>query len=327
MMAHLYTSYIAFTGALLGAVRREIKRKNQKGDGFMDTLTVAKILKKKTLGEKITMVTAYDYPMACLAERAGVEMILVGDTLGMVVLGYETTVEVTVEEMVHHIKAVSRGAKKPFVVGDLPFLSYHLSMEDALRNAGRFLQEGGAKAVKLEGGREVAPVISRLTAAGIPVVAHIGFTPQSIHNIGGFFFQGKSSQAAMELLEDALALEEAGAFAVVLELVPWEVAEEITKALKIPTIGIGSGPACDGQVQVFHDLFNLYTGFQPRHAKRYCDLGTAVEEGLKEYLREVKEGKFPTEENTRRMDPGELSEFRRLLAEKRSAQKQDNRNN
>lgn len=282
-----------------------------------DTVTVSKILKKKDSGEKITMVTAYDYPSACLAEQAGLDMILVGDSLGMVVLGYETTVEVTVDQMLHHIKAVTRGAKKPLVVGDLPFLSYHVTPEEALRNAGRFLQEGGAKAVKLEGGREVAPLISRLTAAGIPVMGHIGFTPQAIHRIGGFFFQGKSSRAAMNLLEDARALEEAGAFAVVLELVPWEVTEEITKALTIPTIGIGSGPKCDGQVQVFHDLFGLSGGFQPKHARRYLDLGTAIRKGLAEYVREVREGVFPAEENTKRMDPEELKDFRRMLAEKK----------
>lgn len=259
------------------------------------------------------MVTAYDYPAAVQADQAGVDMILVGDSLGMTVLGYDTTVQVTMEDMIHHTKAVARGAKTPLIVTDLPFLSYHLSPEDGLRNAGRLLQEGGAQAVKLEGGKEVAKTVEKIVASGIPVMGHMGFTPQSIHKFGGFYFQGKSSQGALELVEGARALEEAGAFAVVLELVPWEVAQKVSETLAIPTIGIGSGPACDGQVQVFHDLFGLVSGFKPRHAKEYAEVGKAIQEGLKEYVREVKEGIFPTEENTRRMDQAELAEFKRLL--------------
>jgi 3-methyl-2-oxobutanoate hydroxymethyltransferase len=279
----------------------------------MKNVTVSTILKKKRAGEKVTMVTAYDYPAAVQADQAGVDMILVGDSLGMTVLGYDTTVQVTMEDMIHHTKAVARGAKTPLIVTDLPFLSYHLSPEDGLRNAGRLLQEGGAQAVKLEGGKEVAKTVEKIVASGIPVMGHLGFTPQSIHKFGGFYFQGKSSQGALELVEGARALEEAGAFAVVLELVPWEVAQKVSEILAIPTIGIGSGPACDGQVQVFHDLFGLVSGFKPRHAKEYAEVGKAIQEGLKEYVREVKEGIFPTEEHTRRMDQAELAEFKRLL--------------
>jgi len=278
----------------------------------MKSVTVTTVLKQKKAGEKIAMVTAYDYPAAVRADRAGVDMILVGDSLGMVVLGYETTVQVTMEDMIHHSKAVARGAKRPLIVTDLPFLSYHLSAEEALKNAGRLLQEGGAQAVKLEGGKEVTRTVEKITGAGIPVMGHIGFTPQSIHKFGGFYFQGKSSQTALRLVEEAKALEEAGAFAVVLELVPWEVSAKVSELLAIPTIGIGSGPACDGQVQVFHDLFGL-GDFQPRHAKQYAGVGTEIQEGLEKYAQEVKAESFPTEENTRRMAPAELAEFKRLV--------------
>lgn len=275
----------------------------------MKKVTVRHVFKLKEYGEKITMVTAYDYPSARLAEEAGVEMILVGDSLGMVVLGYETTLEVTMEQMIHHTKAVARGVEKSLVVADLPFLSYQVTPEEALRNAGRLIQEGGAQAVKLEGGREVAPVVQKLTAAGIPVMGHLGFTPQFIHSIGGFFVQGKTGTEALRLVKDARILQEAGAFALVLELVPWEVAREVTRELKIPTIGIGSGPECDGQVQVFHDLFGLYGDFQPRHSKRYADAGKIIKEGLQQYVREVKEGIFPGEEQARRMNEEELQLF------------------
>lgn len=278
----------------------------------MKKVTVSTILKRKKAKEKITMVTAYDYPMAVLADQAGIDLILVGDSVGMTVLGYDTTVQVTMEDMIHHTKAVASGGKTPLIVADLPFLSYH-TLEDGLRNAGRLLQEGGAQAVKLEGGKEVANTVEQIVAAGIPVMGHLGFTPQSVHKFGGFYFQGKSSQGAVELVEGARALEAAGAFAVVLELVPWEVAEKVTEILTIPTIGIGSGPACDGQVQVFHDLFGLAGNFKPRHAKEYAKVGEAILDGLRTYVREVKEGIFPTEENTRRMDETELVAFKRLL--------------
>lgn len=278
----------------------------------MGKVTAREFLKMKKAGEKITMVTAYDYPGARLADEAGVEAILVGDSLGMVVLGYETTLEVTMEQMVHHTKAVARGCKKALVIADMPFLSYQITPEEALRNAGRLIQ-AGAGAVKLEGGREVTEVVRKITEAGIPVMGHLGFTPQSIHKIGGYFVQGKTSADAVNLLEDALALQEAGVFALVLELTPWELAATITRELAIPTIGIGSGPECDGQVQVFHDLFGLAGDFRPRHAKLYADVGGIIREGFRSYIQEVKEGVFPGEEQSRRMAPEELIAFQEAL--------------
>ncbi|HHZ19374.1 MAG TPA: 3-methyl-2-oxobutanoate hydroxymethyltransferase [Firmicutes bacterium] len=275
--------------------------------------TLKKIREAKATGEKLTMITAYDYPGAQLAEAAGVDMILVGDSLGNVVLGYETTLPVTMDDMVHHTKAVARGNKTALVVADMPFLSYQVSIEEAVKNAGRLMQEGGAHAVKLEGGRDVVPIVRRLTSAGIPVMGHLGFTPQSVHQLGGFLMQGKSAQAAKDLLDDAKALEEAGAFAVVLELVPAEVAAAITRRLNIPTIGIGSGPACDGQVQVFHDVLGLNASFTPRHAKRYAELYAVGSRALSEYVAEVRSGQFPGPEQTRQMQDEEKAEFLRLL--------------
>lgn len=281
----------------------------------MGKVTARQLLKMKRAGEKITMVTAYDYPGARLADEAGVETVLVGDSLGMVVLGYETTLEVTMEQMVHHTKAVARGCKNALVIADLPFLSYQITPEEALRNAGRLVR-AGAGAVKLEGGREVTAAVKKITEAGIPVMGHLGFTPQSIHKFGGFFVQGKTSTDAVNLLEDALALQEAGAFSLVLELTPWELAAAITRELAIPTIGIGSGPECDGQVQVFHDLFGLCGDFQPRHAKQYVDVGGIIREGLQRYVGEVKKGVFPGEEQSRRMAPEELALFREALGKR-----------
>ena len=240
------------------------------------------------------------------------EAILVGDSLGMVVLGYETTLEVTMEQMLHHTATVARGSKNALVIADMPFLSYQITPEEALRNAGRLIQ-AGAGAVKLEGGREVTVAVKKITEAGIPVMGHLGFTPQSIHKIGGYFVQGKTSADAINLLEDALALQEAGVFSLVLELTPWELAAAITRELAIPTIGIGSGPECDGQVQVFHDLFGLAGDFQPRHAKQYADVGGIVSEGFRSYIREVKAGVFPGEDQSRRMAPEELAAFQEAL--------------
>jgi 3-methyl-2-oxobutanoate hydroxymethyltransferase len=278
----------------------------------MSKVTARRLLKMKEAGEKITMVTAYDYHGARLADEAGVEAILVGDSLGMVVLGYETTLEVTMEQMLHHTAAVARGSKNALVIADMPFLSYQITPEEALRNAGRLIQ-AGAGAVKLEGGREVTVAVKKITEAGIPVMGHLGFTPQSIHKIGGYFVQGKTSADAINLLEDALALQEAGVFSLVLELTPWELAAAITRELAIPTIGIGSGPECDGQVQVFHDLFGLAGDFQPRHAKQYADVGGIVSEGFRSYIREVKAGVFPGEDQSRRMAPEELAAFQEAL--------------
>lgn len=276
-------------------------------------ITLGKIRQKKEKGEKIVMVTAYDYPSAQLAESAGVDMILVGDSLGMVVLGYQTTLQVNMEDMIHHTRAVARGCSVSMVVGDLPFLSYNITPEEALRNAGRLIQEGEAQAVKLEGGKDVVPAIQRITRAGIPVMGHLGFTPQSIHQLSGFTMQGKTAAKAKALLEDAKALEDAGAFAVVLELVPVEVAGEVSSRISIPTIGIGSGPLCDGQVQVYHDLLGLLTSFAPRHAKKYAEVGDVIRGALKAYATDVRHGVFPGEAQGRRMDSNEITDLQRLL--------------
>lgn len=267
--------------------------------------TILDIQKMKQRGERIPMITAYDYTSAQIADRAGVPLILVGDTLGMVVLGHQTTVPVTLDEMLHHIKAVVRGSQKALVIGDLPFLTY-TSEEQALRSAGRVLQEAGAQAVKLEGGVEVAPIVRKLVAMGIPVMGHIGLTPQSVNQLGGMRVQGKKAAKARQLIEDALALEAAGAFSVVLELVPAQLSREITARLNIPTIGIGAGPWCAGQVQVWHDLLGLYTDFVPRHAKRYATLADTIAAALQSYVVEVHDGTFPTMEHGSQMDEQEL---------------------
>jgi 3-methyl-2-oxobutanoate hydroxymethyltransferase len=263
----------------------------------------------KRRGEPIVMLTAYDFPSARLVEQAGANAILVGDTLGMVVLGYETTLPVTMDDMLHHVKAVVRGTRRALVVADMPFMSYQVGPEDALRNAGRFLQEAGARAVKLEGGVTVAESVRRLVDAGIPVMGHIGLTPQSLHQFGGYKVQGKTPRAAARLMDDALALEQAGAFAIVLELVPAPLAQLITKRLRVPTIGIGAGPDCDGQIQVYHDLLGLFTGFVPKHTRRYAEVGEAIRDALAAYADDVREGRFPTEEQSFPMDESALAEL------------------
>ncbi len=267
--------------------------------------TILDIQKMKQRGERITMITAYDYTSAQIVDRAGVPLILVGDTLGMVVLGYSTTVPVTLDEMLHHTKAVVRGSQKALIIGDLPFLTY-TNEEQALHSAGRMLQEAGAQVVKVEGGVEVAPIVHRLVAAGIPVMGHIGLTPQSVNQLGGMRVQGKKSGRARQLIEDAQALEAAGAFAIVLELVPAQLARAITDRLTIPTIGIGAGPWCSGQVQVWHDLLGLYTDFVPRHAKRYATLADTISAAVANYAAEVRDGTFPTMEHGSQMDEQEL---------------------
>lgn len=267
--------------------------------------TILDIQKMKQRGERITMITAYDYTSAQIVDRAGVPLILVGDTLGMVVLGYSTTVPVTLDEMLHHTKAVVRGSQKALIIGDLPFLTY-TNEEQALHSAGRMLQEAGAQVVKVEGGVEVAPIVHRLVAAGIPVMGHIGLTPQSVNQLGGMRVQGKKSGRARQLIEDAQALEAAGAFAIVLELVPAQLARAITDRLTIPTIGIGAGPWCSGQVQVWHDLLGLYTDFVPRHAKRYATLADTISAAVASYAAEVRDGTFPTMEHGSQMDEQEL---------------------
>lgn len=245
----------------------------------------------------IVMVTAYDVSSARVADRAGVDAILVGDSVGMTVLGFDSTLPVTMDDMVSATRAVVRGTQHALVVGDMPFMSYQASDDDAMRNAGRLLAEGGAAAVKLEGGSSVAPLVTRMVEAGIPVMGHVGLTPQSVHRFGGHKVQGKDAQAARLLLEDCRALEAAGAFAVVLELVPAELAEEVTAALTMPTIGIGAGPGCDGQVQVFHDLLGI-GDFTPRHARRYAEIGEAMRSAIAAYAEDVRAGRFPTEDET-----------------------------
>jgi 3-methyl-2-oxobutanoate hydroxymethyltransferase len=265
-------------------------------------VTIREIKGMKERKEKIPMLTAYDYVTAKIVDEAGVPLILVGDSLGMVMLGYESTIPVTMEEMIHHTKAVARGAKKALVVGDMPFMTYHISVPDALRNAARFIQEGGAQAVKLEGGEVVAEKVRRLVECGIPVMGHIGLTPQSIHQLGGFKVQGKVVAEARKLLNDARALEGAGAFAIVLECTPAPLSKLITEKLAIPTIGIGAGPDCDGQVQVISDILGLYTEFVPKHAKRYASLAEEIKGAVSSYVSEVKSRSFPTMEHSYAMD-------------------------
>jgi 3-methyl-2-oxobutanoate hydroxymethyltransferase len=272
-------------------------------------VTASQIKEMKKQGEKIAMVTAYDYPMAKLVDEAGMPIILVGDSLGMVVLGYESTIPVTMDEMIHHTKAVVRGAKHALIIGDMPFMTYHISTEDALRNAARFIQEGGAQAVKLEGGETVAEKISRIVAAGIPVQGHIGLTPQSIHQLGGYKVQGKTAEVAARLLNDAKALENAGAFSIVLECIPTPLAKLITERVSVPTIGIGAGKHCDGQVQVISDLLGLYTDFVPKHAKQYAKLHESISTSVSDYISEVKAGKFPTPKQSYEMDEAVLAQI------------------
>ncbi|MBD0380552.1 3-methyl-2-oxobutanoate hydroxymethyltransferase [Paenibacillus sedimenti] len=266
-------------------------------------LTTAKMRKMKQDGMPITMVTAYDYPSAMLSEEAGVDVILVGDSLGNVVLGYDSTLPVTLDDMVYHTRATVRGASNTFVVADMPFLTYHGSLDVTLKGVARLMQEGGAKAVKLEGGAEIAATVEAITKAGVPVVGHLGLTPQSVHQLGGFRVQGRSSEQAEKLMRDAKAIEQAGACMVVLELVTEELAAWITKELSIPTIGIGSGVHCDGQVLVYHDLLQYGSASVPRKfVKTYANIGETIREGIREYVQEVKSRTFPAPENTFHMD-------------------------
>ena len=255
-------------------------------------VTTLEVQRFKSRGERFPVLTAYDYPTAKLVEEAGVPVILVGDSLGQVVLGYSSTIPVTMEVMLHHTAAVVRGTERAMVVADMPFLSYNLSTEQALQNAGRFLQEAGAQSVKLEGGVRVAETVHRITEAGIPVMGHVGLTPQSVNQLGGYRVQGKGEVAAEALLQDALALQQAGAFSVVLELVPDDVASAVTERLTIPTIGIGAGPHCDGQVQVIHDLLGYNTSYIPKHAKRYADVGETIRGAVAQYAADVRADAF-----------------------------------
>jgi 3-methyl-2-oxobutanoate hydroxymethyltransferase len=264
----------------------------------MSKLTIPQIKEKKNKGEKITMLTAYDFPMAKLIEEAGVDIILVGDSVGNVVLGYDSTVPVTMDEMIHHAKAVRRGAPNTFLIGDMPFLSYQISDEEAVRNAGRFIKEAGCDAVKVEGGREVIDRIKAIIKAGIPVLGHLGLTPQTATMLGGLKVQGKDIESAKKIFEDSLLLEEAGCFGIVLECVPQELAKAITEKISIPTIGIGAGKFCDGQVLVTHDLLGLFDRFRPKFVKQYLNLWPQILNALKEFCEEVKGGKFPSDEHS-----------------------------
>ncbi len=260
--------------------------------------TVSTFREQKAKGEKISMLTAYDYSTAKLMDEAGINGILVGDSLGMVMLGYEDTLPVTMEDMIHHTAAVCRGAKNTLVVGDMPFMSYQVSVEEAVYNAGRLMKEGRCQAVKLEGGASVCPQIRAITNASIPVMAHIGLTPQSINAFGGFKVQGKSEEAAKKLLEDAKAVEEAGAFAVVLECVPAKLAELISKSISIPTIGIGAGAGCNGQILVYQDMLGLFSDFTPKFVKKYANVGEMMTQAFRDYIADVQEGSFPVPEHT-----------------------------
>ena len=269
--------------------------------------SIHQIKKMKQNGEKISMLTAYDYATARIVDEAGIPMILVGDSLGMVVLGYDSTTSVTIEEMLHHTKAVVRGSQKALIVGDMPFMTYNISLGEAKRNAARFIQEAGAQAIKLEGGVTVAETVKAIVDCGIPIMGHIGLTPQSINQLGGYRIQGKTAEAAAKLLDDAVALEQAGAFSIVLETVPTPLATLISQRISIPTIGIGAGSGCDGQVQVVSDILGLFTDFFPKHAKQYAKLADTMRDAFAQYDKEVKNGTFPAEENSFTMDESVLS--------------------
>ena len=292
-------------------------------------ISVLDIQRMRDRGEPITMLTAYDYPTARMADEAGIPVILVGDTLGMVVLGYDSTIPVTVDDMIHHGKAVVRGSQRSHVVVDMPFGSYQGGWQDALKNATRIMQETGCGSVKLEGGIRSAETAKRLVDAGIPVMGHIGLTPQSVNQMGGFRVQGKTPRDAVHLISDAKALAEAGAYAIVLELVPTALAQMITQRVKVPTIGIGAGPFCSGQVQVWHDILGMYDDLKPRHARQFAELGVATREAIATYRKQVEAGEFPTADESFYMDDraleliklqlpeldGDLSDPQRVLAE------------
>ncbi len=261
-------------------------------------MTVTKLLEKKKKGEPITMLTAYDYTFAKLVDEASIDVILVGDSLGMVILGYPSTLPVSMEDMIRHTQAVARGTTNAMVVADMPFLSYQVNEDEAVRNAGRFLQEAGAEGVKLEGGKSVAPIVKRMATAGIPVMGHLGLTPQSVHAFGGYKVQGRSEASARELLADAQALEAAGCFSIVLECVPANLGQEVSRALSIPTIGIGAGNQCDGQVLVLYDCLGLTTDLNPKFVKHFAHLREEVGKGLKQYIEEVKDRRFPSKDQS-----------------------------
>lgn len=275
----------------------------------MSRVTTSTLRSMKDRGEKITVLTAYDYTMARLLDQTGVEILLVGDSLGMVMLGYDSTIPVTLADILHHTRAVARGTQKAMVLADMPFLSYHTSLEESVRNAGILMQQGGAQAVKLEGGKEIVPVIEKLVISGIPVMGHLGLTPQQVHQMGGYSVQGKSEDTARKIIDDAKAIEAAGVFAVVLECIPYQLAEIVSKELKIPTIGIGAGAGCDGQVLVTHDLLGMYQDLAPKFVKRYGQLGESLKDAVREYISEVKGGVFPAREHSFTMAEDEIKKL------------------
>lgn len=268
-------------------------------------ITTKSFQQKKIKGDPITMLTAYDYPTALIMDNVGIDSILVGDSLGMVVLGYENTIPVTMEEMIHHCRAVARGARFALLTGDMPFMSYQVSVENAVLNAGKFLQEGGMDAVKLEGGREREGAIRAIVGAGIPVMGHLGLTPQSVNQLGGYRTQGKTAAAAKRLIDDALLLQDAGCFSLVLESIPARLAELVSQRLEIPTIGIGAGDGCDGQVLVTHDLLGLFDRFTPKFVRKYADFHSEMERAFSEYILDVETGGFPASEHTYEMPDDE----------------------
>jgi 3-methyl-2-oxobutanoate hydroxymethyltransferase len=282
------------------------------GDFMINSInkfTATSLLKAKSEGKKISMLTAYDYPMAKLLDEAGIDCILVGDSLGMVVLGYESTLQVTVDDIVHHCKAVSRGTKRALVIADMPFLSYHINVEDSVRNAGRMIQEGGASAVKLEGGSNVIDKIKAIINAQIPVIGHLGLTPQSINMFGGYKVQGTKSEQVKRLIEEAELLQQAGVLAIVLECIPEKVGKLISEKLDIPTIGIGAGKYCDGQVLVTQDMLGIYSDFKPKFVKQYAQLGNIINNACLQYISEVQQQQFPDAEHSFKIDDEVLSEL------------------
>ncbi|MBO8170742.1 MAG: 3-methyl-2-oxobutanoate hydroxymethyltransferase [Bacillaceae bacterium] len=280
-------------------------------------VTTSKLKQMKKNREPIVMMTAYDYPSARLVDESDVDVILVGDSLGMVVLGYDSTILVTLEDMLHHTKAVTRGTRHALVVTDMPFLTYQGSIDETLKNAGRIMQEGMAKAVKMEGGSEIAETISRCTQAGIPVMGHLGLTPQAVHQLGGYKVQGKTDDAAQKIIDDARALEQAGVFAIVLECVPDHLAKEITQTVSVPTIGIGAGVNCDGQVLVYHDILQYASSVSPKFVKTYANIGDTIKHAVSEYAREVRNRIFPRSEHT--FYTKESNEVKQLYGENKSS--------
>ena len=275
-----------------------------------EKITIPSLQARKTVGPRIVCLTAYDHPTARILDEAGVDLILVGDSLGMVVLGYENTVPVTMDEMIHHTKAVTRAVRRALVVGDMPYFSFHLSADETVRNASRFLKEAGAAAVKIEGAsKKRLKLVEAMVEAEIPVMGHVGLTPQSIHHLGRFRVKGTAVEGARRIIEDAAGLESAGAFAVVLESVPVEVAAEVTRAVKIPTIGIGAGPACDGQVLVFHDIMGFSTGYSPKFVRKYADVHAVMSGAVQAYAADVREGRFPDDATSYHLKAEVAAEF------------------